>query len=106
MLQIILSQTPLAVRTLDGHFTVKTTQPGRALRWYVFMLHVFTAFLVSVLRLDAQPYSPPVSEHSELDLDSNWRFIQQDVSGAQASGFDWLYFRRRAIRPGISCSAS
>jgi beta-galactosidase len=38
--------------------------------------------------LAAQTYSPPASGRSEINLDPNWRFIRQDVSGAEAAGFD------------------
>jgi len=36
----------------------------------------------------AQPYSPPANHRVDINLDSGWRFIQQDVSGAQATNFD------------------
>ena len=38
--------------------------------------------------LVAQTYSPPANERQDLNLDANWRFIQQDVSGAQAANFN------------------
>jgi len=34
------------------------------------------------------PYVPPASRRVDVGLDSGWRFIRQDVAGAQASGFD------------------
>jgi len=36
----------------------------------------------------AQTYSPPANNRADLVLDTGWRFIQQDVSGAQATSFD------------------
>jgi beta-galactosidase len=36
----------------------------------------------------AQHYTPPVNHRSDVIVDSNWRFIRQDVSGAQAIEFD------------------
>jgi beta-galactosidase len=38
--------------------------------------------------LAAQTYSPPANARSDINLDANWRFIQQDVSGAQATNFN------------------
>ncbi len=42
----------------------------------------------SVMLLDAQIYTPPVNHRADMVLNSNWRFIQQNVSGAQAINFD------------------
>lgn len=36
----------------------------------------------------AQSYSPPASPRVDINLDSSWRFIRQDVSGAQNVAFD------------------
>ena len=36
----------------------------------------------------AQVYIPPANNRADISLDSGWRFIQQNVSGAQATGFD------------------
>ncbi len=36
----------------------------------------------------AQTYQPPVNAREDLVLNSDWRFIRQDVAGAQASSFD------------------
>jgi len=44
-------------------------------------------FLLS-LSSHAQTYVPPASERVEVSLDANWRFMQQNVSGAQATNFD------------------
>ena len=38
--------------------------------------------------LAAQTYSPPANARSDINLDANWRFIRQDVPGAQTNGFD------------------
>ena len=38
--------------------------------------------------LSAQPYTPPASHRADILLDSGWRFIRQDVAGAQTNGFD------------------
>jgi beta-galactosidase len=38
--------------------------------------------------LVAQPYTPPVNERVDVILDPGWRFIRQDVPGAQTNGFD------------------
>src|SRR5271154_6882870 len=36
----------------------------------------------------AQSYAPPASHRADMVLDAGWRFIRQDVTGAQNSGFD------------------
>lgn len=36
----------------------------------------------------AQPYVPPGSHRVEININSGWRFIRQDVSNAQVAGFD------------------
>ena len=41
-----------------------------------------------VLQSHAQPYTPPGNQRVDTVLDSGWRFIQQNVSGAQAISFD------------------
>jgi beta-galactosidase len=38
--------------------------------------------------LGAQIYVPPASERTDILLDANWRFIQQNVAGAQVTNFD------------------
>jgi beta-galactosidase len=35
-----------------------------------------------------QTYSPPPSPREDISLDAGWRFIRQDVAGAQTNGFD------------------
>src|ERR1039457_5726165 len=41
-----------------------------------------------VLQSHARPYTPPGNQRVDTVLDSGWRFIQQNVSGAQAISFD------------------
>jgi beta-galactosidase len=36
----------------------------------------------------APPYVPPASPRSTLNFDQNWRFIREDVPGAEAAGYD------------------
>jgi beta-galactosidase len=36
----------------------------------------------------AQTYTPPPNNRVDVNLDPGWRFIQQDVAGAQATNFD------------------
>ena len=35
-----------------------------------------------------ETYSPPSNPREDINLDSGWRFIRQDVTGAQTNGFD------------------
>jgi beta-galactosidase len=44
--------------------------------------------LGTVLSGFAQTYSPPANNRADILLDNGWRFIQQDVAGAQNPGFD------------------
>ena len=34
------------------------------------------------------PYAPPASPRAKLNFDLNWKFIREDVPGAEAPGFD------------------
>src|ERR1022692_1254149 len=34
------------------------------------------------------PYAPPLSPRAKLNFDLNWKFIREDVPGAEAPGFD------------------
>ncbi|PWU18169.1 MAG: hypothetical protein C5B50_09690 [Verrucomicrobia bacterium] len=36
----------------------------------------------------AQPYTPPANNRADILLNTGWRFIQQDVPGAQTNGFN------------------
>ena len=38
--------------------------------------------------MPAQTYNPPANHRVDLILDANWRFIRQEVAGAQTAGFD------------------
>jgi len=38
--------------------------------------------------LVAQSYSPPANHRVDINLDAGWKFIRQDVAGAQNAGFD------------------
>ena len=49
---------------------------------------VFLAIFGLATSLVAQPYAPPGNQRVDAVLDSGWRFIQQNVSGAQATNFD------------------
>lgn len=41
-----------------------------------------------VVSLNAKTYTPPANHRTDIVMDSNWRFIQQDVSGATNTSFD------------------
>ena len=53
------------------------------MRFVTLLIYVGLATL-----LRAAPYSPPVSHRADVSLDAGWRFIRQDVAGAQTNGFD------------------
>jgi beta-galactosidase len=64
-------------------------------RPYSNVNHYFRGLLISgciifnfVMTGAAQTYIPPANNRVDINLDSGWRFIQQDVSGAQATNFD------------------
>ncbi|MGA9451811.1 MAG: glycoside hydrolase family 2 TIM barrel-domain containing protein [Verrucomicrobiia bacterium] len=42
----------------------------------------------TALSLAGRSYTPPANHRMDLIVDANWRFIRQDISGAQATGFD------------------
>ena len=46
------------------------------------------AWFVLALSVKAQPYTPPANHRADILLDAGWRFVRQDVSGAQNVGFD------------------
>jgi len=56
--------------------------------------HLYRAFLLitvfrSLTALAADvPYAPPASPRQTIDFDPAWRFIRQDVPGAEQPGFD------------------
>ncbi len=51
-------------------------------------LTVCLVLLGLALALEGQSYSPPASHRVDINLDGGWRFIRQDVAGAQATNFD------------------
>ena len=44
--------------------------------------------LTLAMSLAAQPYTPPANPRLDVNLNPGWRFIRQDVSGAQNTSFD------------------
>src|ERR1051325_5447744 len=54
----------------------------------VFVFLCVAAFALSSPTGLAQTYSPPSNPREDIDLDAGWRFIRQDVAGAQTNGFD------------------
>jgi beta-galactosidase len=56
-------------------------------RWASFLLAAQTVTVLA-LPVAAQTYSPPLNPRADINLDPGWRFIRQDVSGAQTNGFD------------------
>ncbi len=64
---------------------------GQQNQWARFRRYALFVFLVMMglgASLKAQTYTPPASHRTDLILDSGWRFIRQDVAGAQNPGFD------------------
>src|SRR5579859_5236210 len=57
--------------------------PARA--GFIQLIFILSCLAIS---LRAQPYTPPANQRIDQILDSNWRFIRQDVPGAQTNGFD------------------
>ena len=64
---------------------LRQNQPVRLSR-FLSLAGLFVLALAA--SVNAQTYTPPVNHRTDVVLDSNWRFIQQDVSGAQATSFD------------------
>ncbi len=56
--------------------------------WTLRVLAIVAAFLGQAIVSDAQTYSPPASARVDMSLDSGWKFIQQDVAGAQSVNFN------------------
>src|ERR1035438_7240495 len=46
------------------------------------------AILACCQAVSAAPYSPPQSSRAKLNFNLNWKFIREDVPGAEAPGFD------------------
>jgi len=64
---------------------LRQNQPVRFSR-FISLAGLFVLGLAA--SLNAQPYTPPTNHRTDIVLDSDWRFIQQNVSGAQATNFD------------------
>jgi beta-galactosidase len=56
------------------------------LRICVFLF--VAALAVSTPAVFGETYSPPSNPREDINLDAGWRFIRQDVAGAQTNGFD------------------
>jgi beta-galactosidase len=52
------------------------------------VLWVCPLALCTASSLAARSYTPPANHRADLIVDSDWRFIRQDIAGAQAPGFD------------------
>ena len=61
-------------------------QRGQTIRSKFFL--AFTTLLGSTLLLNAQTYTPPTNGRVDISLDSGWKFIQQNVTGAQTPFFE------------------
>ena len=61
---------------------------NQPIRWRRCLSLVCSMSFGLVVSLNAQTYTPPASHRTDIVLDSNWRFIRQDIAGAQAVGFD------------------
>jgi len=57
-------------------------------------IRLSAAALILVLALphaalaQSAPYAPPASPRAKINFDLNWKFIRQDVAGAEAPAFD------------------
>jgi Glycosyl hydrolases family 2, sugar binding domain len=49
---------------------------------------ILTSIMLLSSATFAQTYSPPPNHRADILLDANWRFIRQDVPGAQTTAFD------------------
>ena len=52
------------------------------------VLAIIAAILGNTIALEAQSYAPPTGGRADISLDSGWKFIQQDVAGAQTVNFN------------------
>src|ERR1035437_5652565 len=60
-----------------------------AAQWLRTSIFIFVAALaVSTPAVFGDTYSPPANPREDINLDAGWRFIRQDVAGAQTNGFD------------------
>ena len=57
-------------------------------RLRIFISLSVAALAVATPAVFGQTYSPPSNPREDINLDAGWRFIQQNVSGAQATNFD------------------
>src|ERR1017187_6507449 len=57
-------------------------------RLRIFISLSVAALAVATPAVFGQTYSPPSNPREDILLDAGWRFIQQNVSGAQATNFD------------------
>ena len=56
--------------------------------WIAILQCTWLAGLLSTALVSGQTYSPPSVSREIISLDAGWRFIRQDVPGAQTNGFD------------------
>ena len=61
--------------------------PRRIARHVSFAILAIFGLTISLV---AQPYSPPANHRADVILDSGWKFIRQDVAGAQNSNYNDL----------------
>lgn len=60
----------------------------RFVNWNRRVLAIGFLLLWHAVSLEGQIYSPPAGDRVDISLDSGWKFIQQDVAGAQNPLFD------------------
>src|SRR5258706_14579083 len=53
-----------------------------------FVSLFLAALALSTTAVFGQTYSPPANPREDINLDADWRFIRQDVAGAQTNGFN------------------
>ncbi|HUA38129.1 MAG TPA: glycoside hydrolase family 2 TIM barrel-domain containing protein [Candidatus Sulfopaludibacter sp.] len=61
---------------------------GSAVLFYRSMLLSGWLGFGLLMTASAQPYNPPANNRVDVNLDPGWRFIEQNVAGAQATNFD------------------
>ena len=62
--------------------------------WLEKLLVIFTSFIAKPAMI-AHHYTPPANHRVDIIVDSDWRFIRQDIAAAQAIEFDdssWTNF--------------
>jgi beta-galactosidase len=70
------------------NFVCAGWQLNQLVRLRRYASFVCLAVMALAPSLKAQSYAPPVSHRTDLVIDAGWRFIRQDVAGAQNAGFD------------------